>query len=109
MTPLRQRKPRLSDKGYLEWLRRQRCACGCLQGPPCDAAHLRASSLHHDKPMTGIGAKPDDRWSLPLKHGHHMTQHDYGDELGWWALHGVHDPFQLCIDHYNRYLREQTK
>lgn len=107
-TPLTQRRPRRPDKRYLQWLRRQRCACGCLQGPPCDAAHLRASSLKHDKPMTGIAAKPDDRWALPLLHAHHMEQHQH-NELDWWRTLGVTDPFQLAIDHYERYRKEQNK
>jgi hypothetical protein len=100
---LRQRRPRQIDLGYLKWLRAQRCACGCLQGPPCDAAHLRASSYKHDKPMTGISAKPDDKWALPLKHQHHMEQHRQGNEIEWWRDRGIRDPFQLCIDHYRRY------
>jgi hypothetical protein len=101
---LRQRKPRLKDPGYLAWLRKQRCACGCLQGPPCDAAHLRATSFLHEK--TGGWGRPDDRWALPLKHNHHMAQHHHPDgELAWWAAHGIHDPFALCIDYYQRYQR----
>lgn len=101
---LRQRKPRLSDEGYLAWLRTQRCACGCLQGPPCDAAHLRASSAQYDK-AGGMGIRPDDRWALPLKHQHHMAQHYHGDELGWWLAHGVADPFALALEYYQRYQR----
>ena len=108
MRPLRQRKPRLRDPAYLAWLRKQRCACGCLQGPPCDAAHLRARSLEHDKESPGIGAKPDDRWALPLKHAHHMKQHDHGDELDWWSLRGI-DPFKLCLTYYERYLKEKKQ
>jgi hypothetical protein len=101
---LRQKQPPLRDPGYLKWLRAQRCACGCLQGPPCDAAHLRASSFEHGK-AGGFGIKPDDRWALPLKHQHHMAQHHHGNELLWWAAHGVSDPFALCIDYYQRYQR----
>lgn len=100
---LRQRRPRVSDLGYLKWLRAQRCAC-CSQNPPCDAAHLRASSFKHGK-SPGIGQKPDDRWALPLKHNHHMAQHAHGDELGWWKAHGIDDPFELCIEYYERYQR----
>lgn len=104
---LRQRQPRLADPKYLKWLRTQRCACGCFQGPPCDAAHLRAASHEYDKPITGFGIKPDDRWALPLKHAHHMRQHDFGNELDWWLSRGVSDPFALCIEHYQRYRRER--
>ena len=103
--PLRQRRPRLRDPGYLKWLCEQKCACGCFQGPPCDPAHLRASSLKYDKPITGIGIKPDDRWALPLKRDHHMAQHRH-NELQWWADRGVKDPFALCLKFYERYQRE---
>lgn len=105
---VRQRQPRLREPDYLKWLRAQRCACGCLEGPPCDAAHLRASSLEYDKPLAGMGSKPDDRWALPLKHFHHMGQHAVG-ELVWWAAHGVADPFALCLEHHQRYLAEKKR
>ena len=102
---LRQRTPRVSDPKYLAWLRKQRCAC-CGQTGPSDAAHLRASSGQYGK-SSGIGQKPDDRWALPLKHFHHMAQHDHGNELDWWKSRGVSDPFALCIEYYERYKREQ--
>jgi hypothetical protein len=107
VTPLGQKKPRLKDPGYLKWLRRQRCACGCLQGPPCDAAHLRASSFKYQKQQSGMGYKPDDRWALPLKHAHHMQQHDHGNELAWWHQRGVEDPFELAIEYFSRYQKER--
>lgn len=97
------RRPRLVDPGFLAWLREQPCACGCRQGPPCDAAHLRAGSIVYDKPYPGLGRKPDDAWATPLKREHHRAQHDFGDELGWWAAHGVKDPFALCIKYYSAY------
>ena len=106
--PLRQRRPRQHEPDYLKWLRAQRCACGCLEGPPCDAAHVRASSLEYGKPLAGMGAKPDDRWAVPLKHQHHMSQHSQG-ELHWWALRGIEDPFALCLEHYRRYLKETKR
>jgi hypothetical protein len=105
--PVRQRSPRLIDDAYLIWLRQQRCACGCLQPPPCDAAHIRSGSLKYNKPpLAGMAMKPDDRWALPLKHAHHMAQHAHGDELGWWRAHGVNDVFALALDHVARYLKE---
>jgi len=54
-----------------------------------------------------MGQKPDDKWALPLKHQHHMAQHDHGDELGWWAARGVRDPFALAIEYYQRYQRSK--
>ena len=106
MTSLGQRQPRKRDLKYLAWLRRQPCAC-CRQAPPCDAAHLRASSAQYLK-TNAIGQKPDDMWALPLKHAHHMAQHDYGNELDWWAKRGVADPFALALKHYRQFKRGQT-
>lgn len=104
MTMLIPKTPRLEDKGYLAWLRQQRCCCGCLQGPPCDAAHIRSASLKHGKTYTAKGRKPDDRWALPLKHAHHMAQHDFGNELVWWEQHRI-NPFELAIEMYKRFKR----
>jgi hypothetical protein len=49
--------------------------------------------------------KPDDKWALPLKHAHHMDQHNHG-ELDWWRARGIADPFALCIEHYRRFKLE---
>lgn len=103
MSFLIEKHPRLHDDGYLAWLRLQPCACGCRQPPPCDAAHVRATSLQYGKAYTPKGRKPDDKWALPLKHLHHMAQTNHGDELGWWAKHGVADVFALCIKYYAAY------
>jgi hypothetical protein len=103
MTELRQKMPRVRDDGYLKWLRLQGCACGCGSPPPSDAAHLRAGSLAHDKPITGMGTKPDDRWCLPLRHDHHMAQHAFGDERLWWSAHGI-DPFKAAKRYYAIYI-----
>src|SRR5262245_41615949 len=109
-TMMRQRLQRKRDPKYLTWLRTQRCACGCLQGPPCDAAHVRAASLGYDKRQCGLGEKPDDKWALPLKHAHHMEQHAHSDgELDWWQMRGIRDPWAICLRHYRRFKREQAK
>ncbi len=103
MTALRQRQPRQREPQYLAWLRLQGCSCGCKSPPPSDAAHLRAGSIVHDKPITGMGTKPDDRWALPLRHDHHMAQHRHGSELSWWSAHGI-EPFSLTMWYYTSYL-----
>jgi hypothetical protein len=94
-----QRQERLVDPQYLKWLMRQRCAC-CGAPPPCDPAHLRAGSLKYAKPYPGLRRKPDDRWALPLKRKCHMSQTFQFGELQFWQLHGVADPFALCIKYY---------
>ena len=107
--PLRQRTPRQSDEPYLKWLRTQRCACGCLQGPPCDAAHLRASSAVYDK-ASGVGQKPDDRWALPFTHvvSHGAALPRQRDELVGEAPR-FNDPFALCIMYYLKFQRSKLK
>src|SRR5437016_3362084 len=102
MTELRQRQPRVECPQYLAWLRQQGCACGCGFTAPSDAAHIRAGSIRYGKDYTGMQQKPDDRWAVPLRHDHHMAQHQYGDEVGWWAAHGL-DPFKLAIGYYGEY------
>lgn len=96
------KSPRMLDAGYLRWLRRQPCCCGCRRPSPSDAAHIRAASLKHGKPYTGKAEKPSDHWALPVNHAHHMAQHAHGDELGWWSARGI-DPFELAIRYYRRY------
>lgn len=98
-----QRRPRQSDAKYLRWLRHQPCACGCLRGPPSQAAHLRAASLVYNKPLTGMGRKPDDFWATPLNWKCHREQHAFGNEISWWTAHGVDDPWYLALSYYARY------
>lgn len=43
---------------------------------------------------------------MPLKHAHHMAQHAYGDEVGWWSLHGVPDPFERSMRYYAAYFAQ---
>jgi hypothetical protein len=38
-----------------------------------------------------------------------MAQHAHGDELAWWAAHGITDPFALAISYYERYQRTMKK
>ena len=53
--------------------------------------------------MAGMGAKPDDKWALPLNHWCHMAQHAHWGELQWWRERGIADPFALCIAYYQRF------
>jgi hypothetical protein len=106
---MRQRQPRMTNPKYLAWLRTQRCACGCLRGPPCDAAHIRSGSGFHKKRHVGIGEKPDDMWAVPLTHACHMEQHAFGNEVNWWIDVKLKDPFLEAINHYRRFKQEQKK
>lgn len=109
MTELRQREPRQREPKYLAWLRTKGCCCGCRSAPPSDAAHLRAGSILADKRPTGLAEKPHDRWALPLRHDHHMAQHAFGDELLWFAMHGIIDPWRKCRQFYAAYVLEMVE
>ena len=106
---MRQRQPRTTNPKYLEWLRTQRCACGCLKGPPCDAAHIRSGSAKYEKRHVGLGEKPDDRWAVPLTHACHMEQHNYGSEIEWWINVKLKDPFELAIQHFWKFKQQRSK
>lgn len=96
---VKQREPRQRDPGYLAWLRVRPCVtCG---SPRCDAAHIRSGSLEHNKPPTGMGEKPSDRWSVNLCRSCHNLQHGQ-NELEWWKSRGI-DPFELAISLYKKY------
>jgi hypothetical protein len=103
---LRQRMPRQRNEGYLAWLRKQGCACGCHKPPPSDAAHLRASNLAYGKEFTGA-CKPHDFWAMPLHRSCHLRQHAFGDEVLWWSQHGILDPFGRAMRYYAAYQAEK--
>lgn len=59
-----------------------------------EVAHLRSPSAMHEKPLTGMQIKPDDKWVLPLCPHHHRDQHSM-NELKFWRGYGI-DPFSLA-------------
>lgn len=84
------RHPRAEDKEHLDAIRQ--CMCAVCHREPVEAAHLRMGAS--GKPNPGIGAKPDDRYCLPLCTEHHREQHK-GNELKFWREHGI-DPIALA-------------
>ncbi len=94
---IKNRSPRIHDEKHLAFIRRLAClSCGV---EPCgEAAHLRAASDKHGKPNAGVGAKPDDKWALPLCHRCHVegpqAQHRVGERPFWQKLHI--NPFMVC-------------
>jgi hypothetical protein len=86
---------RQTDPAYLDMIRTLPCVI-CGRGAPNHAAHVRYGSEEHGKPLTGMGIRPDDKWTLPLCHKHHITgQHLSGERL-WWAEQSI-DPIRLCV------------
>lgn len=95
---LRQKQPRVEEPAYLAYVRSLTCLV-CRKPGPSDAAHLRSSALRYGKPHTGMGEKPDDKWTVPLCRKHHDEQHAHGNELAWWALQGI-EPFAAAVRLY---------
>jgi hypothetical protein len=78
---------------HLKFIRKLPCViCG---KSPCDAAHIRYSSSKWGK-ANAMGAKPDDKWTVPLCRKHHRRSHCYGEQR-WWNQQGV-DPLALADD-----------
>lgn len=100
-TPKRVKKPvfkspRERDDVYLSAIRQCQCArCGLLDN--VEAAHVRMSSAAHNK-RSGIGEKPDDRWTVPLCAKCHRRQHEIGELTFWHELRI--SPVQLAIELY---------
>lgn len=90
---LRQRTPRLHDKGFLEFLHTKPC-CVCGARKSIEAAHIRMG-------LTGLGRKPDDRCCTPLCSSCHRLQHK-ADERTFWASFGK-DPFAIAAKLYAEY------
>jgi hypothetical protein len=95
---LSQRQPRIEDAAHLARVRLMPCLiCG---RPGSDPAHLRSAAPQYGKRLTGMGEKSSDCWVLPLCRTHHEAQHRDGDELRWWARHGIPDPFAIAVALY---------
>ena len=114
MTELRQREPREKSKKYLDYIRSLPCCiCG---GIDTEAAHIRTSSLAHEKTHTGMGEKPSDIWVLPLCNRHHRAQHDTAEWAFWvswdidphkkalalWAATGDHELGEQIVTSYDK-------
>lgn len=87
-----------SSPTYLDIIRQLPCI---LSGRPAEAAHIRYADAKYNKPETGAGRRPDDKWCLPLAPELHRLntgcQHDAGDEAAWWAQWGI-DPLEICTN-----------
>jgi hypothetical protein len=87
------RTPREEDARHLAAIRQ--CPClGCGEDPAGEAAHVRTASAAHNKRSTGIGEKPDDKWTVPLCKDCHREQHRVGELHFWYAIQL--SPFLIC-------------
>lgn len=93
-----QRQPRKKDPAYLAWVRRLPCVAGAVEGGcsgPIEAAHVRFSDAARGRINSGMQAKPDDLWTVPLCRGHHQHDQHIRKERTFWARLGI-DPGDLC-------------
>lgn len=93
------RRPRKKDEIYLSFLRALRC-CVCLNNTGSDPAHIRFSDARVAKINAGVGAKPDDRWAVPLCRRCHDEQHSM-NERAFWLKYGI-DPIFLAMALYSQ-------
>jgi hypothetical protein len=94
----RPRRPRIERGDHLAFIRQLPCViCGAR---PVDAAHLRSANSRVGKRAVGAGEKPNDVWVTPLcRLWHHSEQHSM-NELTFWLVHGITNPFQLALALY---------
>lgn len=91
------RQPRKHDAGHLQFIRGLPCVI-CGDDTTTEAAHVRMVDRTVAKPMTGIGIKPDDKFTLPLCGKHHREQHGMS-EREFWQAHGI-DPVKRALALY---------
>jgi hypothetical protein len=90
---LRQRTPRQRDEKHLSFIRQLPCLV--TGRTPVEAAHVRYADVTRDKPHTGKGEKPDDRFAVPLHWEIHREQHSMG-ERDFWERQGI-DPVKVAL------------
>jgi hypothetical protein len=64
---------------------------------PSECCHIRYSDARAAKVNPGLGAKPEDRWTVPLCKPHHTGlcgQHTRGEQE-WWISIGI-DPVPIA-------------
>lgn len=102
---LRRERGRQEDAEHLDLVRDLPClVTGALPTVVRrnEAAHVRYSSALFGKVNPGGGAKPDDRWVVPLAphvhQGNREAQHSNGEEY-WWEQRGI-NPLRVADQIY---------
>jgi len=96
---MRQRRPREIDKRHKAALAQCPCAV-CGAAGPSHVAHVRLSNAALGVDMAGMGAKPADRYALPLCPEHHQNSNDAEHHKGtkkFWRDLGI-DPLRLAAE-----------
>lgn len=79
---------------HLNFIRSLPCAI-CGNPIQTEAAHIRFGDARAAKPITDMGTKSGDEWTVPLCNEHHAEQHKFG-ERKWWNGVG-RDPIFLAM------------
>jgi hypothetical protein len=90
---LRQKQPRVKDRGHLAFLRSLPClVTGRSDG--IEAAHIRFADDTYAKRGSGLQQKPHDCWAVPLSADEHRRQHSIS-ERDYWIDTGI-DPVLIA-------------
>ena len=96
--PRKEQGGRARNPKHLAWIRTLPCLVSGTYRR-IEAAHVRYGSPVHGKPATGMGTKPDDRWTVPLAAEIHRegpeAQHA-ANEREWWEARGI-DPLDVAL------------
>jgi hypothetical protein len=93
------RSPRQKDEAHLKFIRGLPC-CVCGNNIETEAAHVRMPDPTIAKPLTGLGIKPDDKFTVPLCGDHHRTQHANKEAVFWSRWGRNCDPVKLALALY---------
>jgi hypothetical protein len=75
------------SKKHLDFIRGLSCII-CGDNTSVQAAHIRYSDASVGKVNSGLGKKPDDRYTIPLCGDCHTLQHTEGEQR-FWRDHGI--------------------
>lgn len=89
-----QRKPRIHDEQHLAFIRGLPCLV-CQNNIETEAAHIRYADPSIAKPVTGIGHKPHDKFTVPMCGKCHRNQHSRS-ERAFWDEVGI-DPVKIAL------------
>jgi len=90
-----ERSPRQKDEAHCKFIRGLPCII-CGDNVSVECCHIRYSTP--GKPNAGVGAKPDDKFTLPLCGNHHRAQHAGSERKFWQALEL--DPIKIALELY---------
>lgn len=75
---------RIKSKDHLAFIRTLPCIV-CFDNTSTEACHVRMADARIGKPITGMGIKPDDKYTLPMCGAHHRKQHQMNEGDFWFA------------------------